>query len=131
MMRGIGLTSAIGSTSALAWASIQAGAAWRVLVLTVLPIGQTVDFDYDALSIWYGRLALVALIALTVGAIRSWHRARAVACGACWIAIVIMPRLIAQTPKSYFNEHQFYLALVGVALMASAALSVSPQKETI
>lgn len=102
--------------SAVAWALFQSGATVRLLTLSVLPIGQTIDFDYDALSrIWFVA-AGISLAALAWVAAELWHGWRLLSFSLAWMLIVALPRLIVQTPKSYFNEHQFYAALVGVAL---------------
>lgn len=116
--RHIGDTSLIADLSAWDWLRLQAGAAFRLLTLTILPVGQTVDYDHDALSPVYGWVSALSLAGLAGVA---WTQRRTVAgVGLLWMLIVILPRLLVQTPKSYFNDHQFFMALVGWALIVAS-----------
>lgn len=109
--------------SPLAWLLVQATAAWRLCVLLIVPLGQTPDFDYDHVPhLWQvGALIGVSLIATIAGLVR--HTWPMIAFAVTWILLVILPRLIVQTPKSYFNEHQAFLMIVGMALGVSALCS--------
>lgn len=103
------------------WLLLQAAAAHRLLGLVVVPIGLTVDYDYDALAQpQAGVLGLVTLGGLACLAWRVRQRRPRVAFGLAWVLIVIAPRLVIQTPRSYFSEHQLYLALVGVAMVVGS-----------
>ena len=105
------------------WFTLQSTATMRLLALSVIPWHQTLDYDYDALSTSF-RLACVAgLAAVSMGALAFWRSNRIAACGLMWALLVSLPRLIVHTPRSYFNEHQWYLALVGVAIAFDALLS--------
>ncbi len=116
---------------AVAWALLQSGATIRLLLLSVLPHGLTVDFDYDALSrVWFVAAGL-SVAALIVIAGELWHGWRVLGFSLAWILIVAAPRLIVQTPKSYFNEHQFYLALVGVSLGAAAIYQWADRRDAV
>ena len=106
------------SLSASDWALTQVTAIARVTALSVLPLGQTVDYDYTGAS-WIA--AVLALGAALVWAARS---SRLVTFGAAWVACAVAPRLIVPTPASVFNEHQFYLPLVGMALILASVLTV-------
>lgn len=102
--------------SPLAWAWLQSGAAMRLITLAIVPHGLTVDYDYDALPrVWF-LLSAGSLAALTWIAVQTWERWRLLSFSLAWVLVVCLPRLIVQTPKSYFNEHQFTLAMVGVAI---------------
>lgn len=105
---------------AVSWALLQSGAFLRVCALAVLPLNQTLDFDYDALPRLWFVAAGASVLVLGWIAVTAWHGWRVLGFSLTWILIVAVPRLLVQTPRSYFNEHQFYLALVGVALTASA-----------
>lgn len=114
--------SAGSAADAGAWALWQAGAGFRLLWLSIVPIGQTLDYDYDALSSVWLWLAAVNLAIFTYAAVCLCGRRPVLALALSWPLVVIVPRLIVQTPRSYFNEHQWYLALVGVALTGAAAV---------
>ncbi len=93
------------------WALTQVTAIARVTTLSVLPFWQTVDYDYTGVP-W-----AVAVVAIVVALAWAARHSRLVACGAAWVACAVAPRLIVPTPQSVFNEHQFYLPLVGMALI--------------
>lgn len=101
--------------SDIAWAQLQTLAAARLIVLSIVPFHQTVDYDYNALPQLFIVTAPVVLALLVVYAVSLWREHRVAAFGLAWVAIVILPRLIVHTPTSYFNEHEWYLALAGVA----------------
>ena len=99
------------------WLALQATAATRLFALTIVPVGQTIDYDYDAIpQIW--RLLSIGCVTVLAGlTFWLWSRRRLVAMGLAWMLLVVLPRLIVQTPRSYLNEHQWYLALVGWAFV--------------
>lgn len=104
-----------------AWALLQTTAIARVFVLSVLPFGQTVDYDYMRVPMvleWFAASCLVA--GLIWAAIQ---RRRLLWCGAAWIVCATAPRLLVPTPASVFSEHQFYLPLVGVSLILASLLT--------
>lgn len=102
--------------SAASWALTQTTAIARVTALSVLPFGQTVDYDYAGTS------AVVALVACVAALAWASRQSRLVVCGAAWVACAVAPRLIVPTPQSVFNEHQFYLPLVGMALILASLM---------
>lgn len=104
------------TVTAAAWLRLQGGAAWRLVLVALVPVRQTLDYDYDALAPVWQWLAVGHLAVFAIVAWWSWARRPVLAFALSWIAVVILPRLIVETPRSYFNEHQFYLALVGVAI---------------
>lgn len=108
--------------SPLSWALVQTTAMMRVIGLSLLPVGQTVDYDYAIVP-----LVVRLFSAFTLGAALLWvwlHRAnRLLVYGTAWILIAVAPRLIVPTPRSVFSEHQAYLALVGVALVFASVLT--------
>ncbi len=110
------------------WALLQSAAAWRLCVLALVPWHQTIDFDYDAIPQLWRVAALASLMSLLCVIAHFWRTQRVVAIGLAWVLIVILPRLIIETPKSYLNEHQFYLALVGLAI---GAASLGARKEPV
>lgn len=106
------------------WLLVQASAAHRLLGLMVVPIGQTVDYDYDALpQPRAGLTGLSVLSALGATAWRVRRRYPLVTYGLAWVLIVIAPRLVIQTPRSYLSEHQMYAAIPGAMLVLGGAVA--------
>jgi hypothetical protein len=119
-LRHAGVTVMATHVNAWEWARLQGAASWRLLTLTVLPIHQTIDFDYDALSrfaTWAACLCLLS-VAYLAWTLRQGNALMATCL--TWMLCVSAPRLIIQTPKSYLNEHQWYLALPAFALLVCA-----------
>lgn len=100
------------------WALLQTTAIARVLVLSVLPFGQTVDYDYARVPMALEWFAASFLLAGMIWAVLQPSRLRL--CGVAWIVCAVAPRLLVPTPASVFSEHQFYLPLVGVALVLAS-----------
>lgn len=100
------------TVDAVTWVTLQSTAAMRTLGLLVLPIGPfTVDYDYDAVSQGVRWACAVGLAGLP--ALAFWLRKRVplAAVGLVAILVVLLPRLVVQSPRSYFNDHQAYLFL--------------------
>lgn len=107
---------------ALPWILVQSTAAVRMLGLLLVPGGPfTVDYDYDLVPMVQRWLSACGLGMLCLMAWWLRRPAPLVALGLAWLLVVIAPRLIIQTPRSYFNEHQAYLLLPGFALLVGAA----------
>lgn len=103
-----------------AWALLQATGITRVWVLAVLPFGHTVDYDYTRVPMAVQVYACVTLFAGIIWGILQ--RQRLLHLGLAWTVLAVLPRLIVPTPRSVFNEHQFYLPLVGMALLLAGVL---------
>ena len=107
------------------WLTTQATAALRLFTLFILPIGQTIDYDYDLIQpVW----RTVAACVLVLAFVAIWRRTRLqddrlhplIAFGVTFAVLAILPRLVIQTPRSYLNEHQVYLGLAGPAISGAA-----------
>lgn len=126
--------------SPLAYAATQATAIWRYLALAIVPIGQSVDHDFDLVAWPVRYLALLGIWALAlipmIGGLRSidgdkprgqdiyqlWDRLgsyRVVAFGVTWMLIALTPRFVMRIPE-IVNEHQTYLPFVGLWLLIGA-----------
>ena len=114
--RHLGWTNAIHGLHAQDWFLVQSTAAWRLLTMLIMPQHQTVDFDYDSLGLAIRIGAMMGLMCSVVGLCVLWRMQRMLAYAVAWPLVTILPRLIIQTPKSYLNEHQMFLGLVGIAL---------------
>lgn len=104
------------------WLLVQSAAVARTLGVLVLPSGPfTVDYDYDLVPMSLRVLSVVVLAGVGVAA---WGLRRRWTLGAyalAWMLIVSAPRLVVQTPRSYFNDHQAYLLVPAFALLVGAA----------
>lgn len=101
------------------WMVLQGSAVYRLAFLAVLPIGHTVDFDYARVAMPVQVMTCAAVLWAVVWAWRARRRHALVAMGAVWIAITMVPRVIVETPVSPLNDHQFYLAMVGISLIVA------------
>lgn len=111
------------AVNAGSWVGQQASAMARVLLVSVIPVGQTVDYDYARVPV---ALQVLAGTALLAGLLWAWtvrHAHPLTWLGTCWIWLSLLPRLIVPTPLSVFPEHQLYLPLVGVSLIVASVLS--------
>lgn len=111
------------------WFRLQATATIRLMALALNPwMGQTVDYDYDRLSLTVQTVCAVSLLPLVVAA---WlYRHTLIGLGLGWVLIASLPRWFVQTPRSYYNEHQFYTALPGMVLVVAGLLSLIPAART-
>jgi len=99
------------------WVTMQGLAVWRLLILSVAPLWLTVDppIHRDSASlVLFGALGMLAM-ALLECAWRARDRYPLFTAGIAWVGVVAAPRFVVQTPRSPFNEHQWYLAMPGVA----------------
>jgi hypothetical protein len=105
------------------WAAVQATAAWRYVVLSIWPRGFAIDHDYDHVSVLIRDWALVAWLAIPC-VLWRWRRKvdPRLVFGVLLTWIAVAPRLVVPVPLSYFNEHQWRLASVGMALLWALAL---------
>jgi len=89
------------------------------LRLIVLPINQTLDYNYPmAESIWGLRILvkLAILLAIIATAVRQFNRDRLLSFGIFWFFIAIAPQCLV--PRSNFIfEHRTYLASIGIILV--------------
>ncbi|HSV92930.1 MAG TPA: hypothetical protein VLH81_07630, partial [Desulfobacterales bacterium] len=111
-------TGASDLVPAQTWAEKQAQATWIHVGHVVWPRALTVDHDVDASP--FPALALLLWLWVPVAAWLCWLVSPVVGFGVAWVWVCVALRLVVQTPMSYLAEHQFYGALIGVSLLASA-----------
>ncbi len=104
------------------WPVFQVAALVRLSALTVFPVGQTVDYDYAQWSTAWRVCCLGAAAGMLGLAWASRHVLPLVCLGIVWVAVASLPRLIIVTPGSVFNEHQFYLPMMGWAIVAAGLI---------
>ena len=111
--------------SVFAWpefAALQLVAVWRVLLLTLWPVGFTIDPDIIGLAptwhVWTGLLTLLTG-ALVVWA---WRRAPLLAWGLGWVGICVAPRFVFAT-NEFMKEYQSLTAFAGLSVLLGVALA--------
>ncbi len=129
----------------MAFAGTQAVAVWRYLALALVPIGQTVDHDFEliplavrylalaSLLLWCGMAVLASLSVVNgdnrrVG--RMWDESRwlkPAVFGFAWMMIALAPRFVMRIPE-VLNEHQTLLPFVGVWIMIAAVVVQKEEK---
>lgn len=103
------------------WLRWQATSAVRMIGMVPVPRGMSIIFDAEIVPLALQWLSVVWLGLLALAASVIWSRAWRVAVGIGWILACVAPRLVVQTPTSLYNEHQFYLAMPGAALIVASA----------
>lgn len=101
---------------ALAWIGIQAAAVYRLIVLSVAPFWMTPDPDLYYVTIAGQLFALIAIAGLLEIAWRLRRREPMLAFGIVVLLGAAVLRFVVRTPTSPFNEHQWYLPLVGASV---------------
>mgnify|MGYP001572894585 FL=1 len=115
--------------TAAEWAATQSTAAVRLMGVALTGRGMTLDYDYDALS-WEKRTAGAVGLGLCAAlTLALWRWAPVVAFGLSWMLLAVALRLVIQTPRSYLNEHQFYVSLIGLVLAIAAGFGYAPRVE--
>lgn len=108
--------------SLLGYWSIQSWAIGRYVVEAFIPIGLTIDHDFELMPHALAYLAFADLIAL---AIWTWHvriSKPLIACSLAWVLLALLPRMLVRIPE-YANEHQMYLPFVGLWFLAGMGVN--------
>lgn len=112
------------------WALQQATAGARMLGMLVNPWPDRSSIDYD-----YGHVAIGLQLAVVLGwamwAVVAWaarERYPELTIGMLGILVIVIPRVIVYTPRSWFNEHQMYGAVPWFALLVAAAVDKLERK---
>ena len=100
----------------LDWFLTQSAAAYRLIGVAISGTGMTIDADIDRFTLIARWLSVAALAALSLTAWTFRHSHRLVSAGFAWCLLSIAPRLLVQTPRSYLNEHQFLVPLLGLTI---------------
>lgn len=108
------------TVAARVWLLAQSAAIVRTLGLLIVPLGLTVDYDYDIVPLAWRWLSVLVLMAVVGTAWRIRTRWRLEAFCVWSILLVIAPRLIIQTPRSYVNDHQAYLMVPFFAILVAS-----------
>lgn len=119
--------------SPLRYAAVQATAFWRYLSMVLIPVGFTVDHDFEWVSPWVQYLSLAGFVWLWTVTLLSWmgrrdlvkagiHYSSVGLFGVLWVLITVSLRFVMRIPE-VLNEHQFYQATVGVSLILGALVT--------
>lgn len=109
----------------ISYAATQSVAWWNLVSLVVLPIGLSVDHDYAVVGPVVRGMALLSLLAVLGAAL---CKRRLIAFGVVWAIVAVLPRFAAvgiyrpHLPE-VLNEHQWYLAMVGVSVASGVGLT--------
>jgi hypothetical protein len=103
----------------------EAVVAWRYVLLLLVPRGQSIVHDVR----WPmtvvdppGLVALAALVAMIVLAVRSRHQRPLIALGVIWFVGVLAPTAIAPV-RDGMVEHRLYLAAPGLLIAIASAVA--------
>lgn len=126
LMTGAVFNGQVVTVSAVTWARLQMTATARMMALSIDPwLGQTVDYDYPRVDLAWQWLSVYALVMLVAAAV-VWRKHWLLSTGIAWTLLASLPRWILQTPESYYNEHQFYVALPGMIMVLVGLLMLVP-----
>ena len=113
------------------YAAVQATAFWAYLGMVVYPHGFSIDHDYEIVPLAVQAVALGGFIWLWMLTVLLWlgrddlfvpRPVGVCLFGILWVLITVSLRFMMRIPEM-LNEHQFYGATVGVALIISAGVS--------
>jgi len=105
----------------LAYLALQTAALWRFLALVVVPVGFTVDHDIELVPKVLSLIGVAGGVGLL--AFLTWRRQRwpMLALAAWWLVVSLGPRFVVRQSE-YLNEHQVYLAFIGLWLALASGL---------
>lgn len=90
---------------------------WRVLWLSVIPVGLSMDPDP---WMWPMPHRIVGLVTLLIGAGLVWRRGVALERWALgWVTVALLPRVVMPTYEPIHDQHA-YLAMVAFAILAGS-----------
>ena len=105
----------------VAYAALQSVALWQYLAMVVWPVWQTVDHDIELAT--RGLTLLTLTLTLTLVPLLFWARRRwpVISFGIAWLLLSLAPRFIVRQAE-YLNEHQVYVAFMGVWIALAASV---------
>lgn len=109
--------------SLFAWpefVGLQLVAVWRLLMLTVWPVGFTIDPDIVGMADRHVAAGIRTLAAAILG-VWAWKRAPLTTWALGWVAICVAPRFIFAT-NEFLKEYQFVTAWAGLSVLCAVAL---------
>lgn len=95
------------------WLLVQSIATVRLILLSIGLGVQSPDYDFYQFTLSTGLACLTCLLVLAGVTVLLLKDQPLIGFGLAWMLLGILPRLFLQTPKSPYNEHQFYLPLIG------------------
>lgn len=94
---------------------------WRMVGLFWVPVGSTIDHDWQGVPLWLQAAAVGVSVgltawAVTLGWVRSW-----VALAWLWTVVALAPRFVVPVTEG-LHEHHFYVPMIGWCLCAGGWL---------
>jgi|TARA_Y100000310_G_scaffold90518_2_gene87759 hypothetical protein len=112
-----GWAMALGLTWDTAYVLTTLTAYGRLLLLVLVPLGQTVDHEWGALGPWTMRWAAVAWLGV-VGL--AWQRRRQLlGLAVAWCLVAVSPRLALPLAEG-LHEHHLYTPMIGLSVLAGS-----------
>jgi hypothetical protein len=103
--------------------SIQATGVWRALSLFLLPVGLSIAPDPWSVPVLMRWAAVVGLAVMALVAVVVRKRLPGVALALGWVMLSVSPRFLAVSAGEPLHEHQVYVAMVGLSVLAGWAFS--------
>lgn len=110
------------SVTMVNWFLIQSTAVIRLIGVTFFIASPTIDYDYDLIPVIVRFVAAAGFILASIVTFWYLRSGKRWAVGAAWLVLTILPRMFVQTPRSYLNEHQFYISGLGMAILVVGLL---------
>lgn len=107
------------------YAALQLCAIWRYIGLVVLPIGQSLDHDFELIGLGWRALAVASAGVVVLLVFFCWiaRNVPVMTLALAWPLIALAPRLVMRIPE-LLNEHQTYLPFVGLWLLIGLGADV-------
>lgn len=102
------------------------------LRLLVLPVNQTLDYDYPIVRNFFNPfsiLGLAALVALVVVAVRLFSRHRLLSFAIFWFLLTLSLESSVFPIADVINEHRLYLPIAGFAILLAFGLNILIAKQ--
>jgi tetratricopeptide (TPR) repeat protein len=103
---------------------------WKYLGMMIVPIGQSVDHDFQPPGVLIGVSSLVVLLGVAIWMIRNSDAGSMVSFGGLWLLVPLLPSLLIPN-SDLFNESRAYFAVAGFGLLVSTFLLVRPSRMSL
>lgn len=94
---------------------------WRMVGLLAVPVGFTIDHDWQGVPLWLQAAALGASVGVTLASALAWRARPWWALAWLWTVVALAPRFVVPTVEG-LHEHHFYVPMIGWCLCAGGWL---------